>query len=98
MQFISIALAQNSTGGQIVQTVADQYNFDFGNIFGWSIALGGALALGVIIYGGLLWSTSGFLNKKEEGLEWIKAAILGLFLLIGAYMLLNTINPELLKF
>jgi len=96
---MNIAQAQQTGGeiaGEVVQKVAG--NFDLANIFGWAIGVGALLALGAIIWGGILVSTSELAHKKEDGKEWIKSAIFGLLLLIGAFLILNTINPEILEF
>ena len=96
---MNIAKAQQTGGeiaGEVVQKVAG--NFDLANIFGWAIGVGALLALGAIIWGGILVSTSELAHKKEDCKEWIKSAIFGLLLLIGAFLILNRINPEILEF
>lgn len=73
--------------------------FNLGEIFVYAIGLGALLALGVITYGGVLWSMSvGSPSKVDEAKEWITGAVYGLLLLIAAYLILNTINPSLLRF
>lgn len=68
-----------------------------GNIFIWAMGIGAVLASGVIIYGGVLRIVSaGNSSSQEEATKWIKAAIYGLLLLLGAYLLLKTINPAIL--
>lgn len=68
-------------------------------IFGWAIGVGGLVAFGIIVYGGILYISSGISpSKKAEGMAWIKAAIFGLLLLMGGYLLLYTINPNLLTY
>lgn len=63
----------------------------------YKIALGlaGASALGVLIYGSILWTLSGAVSSKQDAKEWISGALWGLALLLGAYLILNTINPQL---
>ncbi|MEK9168417.1 MAG: L,D-transpeptidase [Patescibacteria group bacterium] len=63
----------------------------------YKIALGlaGASALGVLIYGSILWTLSGAVTSKQDAMEWISGALWGLALLLGAYLILNTINPQL---
>lgn len=67
-----------------------------GNILNWSIELGSVVALGVIVYGGILYTASaGNESRKSEAKEWMKAAVYGMILLFSAYLILNTINPAL---
>ncbi len=65
----------------------------------YTIALGlvAAAALGVLIYGAILWTVSGAVSSKKDAMEWISGAIWGLILLLGAYLILYTINPDLVK-
>jgi hypothetical protein len=61
-----------------------------------ALMLGGVLAFGAVVYGGVLYSASaGNPSKQSEGKEWIWAALTGLLLLAGAWLVLNTINPTL---
>jgi hypothetical protein len=65
----------------------------------YQVALGlvGGAALGVILYGAILWTLSEAVTKKQEALDWIKGAVWGLVLLLGAYLILWTINPDLVN-
>jgi hypothetical protein len=65
----------------------------------YKIALGavGACALGVLIYGSILWTVSGAVSTKQDAKEWISAALWGLALLLAAYLILYTINPDLVS-
>lgn len=60
----------------------------------YNIALGlvGVAALGAIIYGGILWTVSKTPSGSQEAKDWITGAIWGLLLLLGAYILFNTIG------
>lgn len=62
-----------------------------------SLGLAAASALGVIIFGGIMWSLSEAVTKKEEARSWIAGGIWGLVLLLSAYLILNTINPDLVQ-
>ena len=62
-----------------------------------ALGLAGASALGVLIYGAILWTLSGAVTSKQDALEWIKGALWGLILLLAAYLILYTINPDLVK-
>ena len=55
------------------------------------------LAMIMIVMGGIEYMTSELVSSKEHGKETITHAILGLLLALGAYALLNTINPDLLN-
>ncbi len=65
----------------------------------YKIALGivGGAALGVLVYGAILWTVSGAVSTKQDAIEWIWAAIWGIVLLLSAYLILNTINPDLVN-
>ena len=61
------------------------------------IGLCAVLSVVMIIVGGLEYMTSELAHTKEAGKERIWQAILGLLIALGAYALLNTINPDLLE-
>lgn len=66
------------------------------NIFIWAIGIGGVVAFGIIVYGGILYmSSGGNPSRVGDAWEWIKAAIYGLLLLFLGWILLYTINPTL---
>ncbi|MEK9154466.1 MAG: hypothetical protein AAB596_00095 [Patescibacteria group bacterium] len=67
-------------------------------LYNYSLALVGVTALGAIIYGGILYTvSSGNASKQSEAVSWITGAVWGIVLLIGASLLLRTINPEILQ-
>jgi hypothetical protein len=51
----------------------------------------------MIVMGGIQYMTSDLISSKEAGKEQITHAILGLLLALGAFIILNTINPKLLS-
>ena len=62
----------------------------------FSLWIGGALALGMIVAGGVMRIVSaGSPDKIHEANDMITSAIFGLLLLFGAVLVLNTINPQL---
>jgi hypothetical protein len=68
------------------------------NFYQFALMIGGILAFGVIVYGGIRYMTSaGNPSGQSEAKEWIYAALLGLLLLVGAYFILEVINPQLLQ-
>jgi hypothetical protein len=68
-------------------------------IYRWSLGIGSLLALLMVIFGGYSYMTSaGNAERASKGTEMIWGAIIGLALLFGAYLILNTINPDLVDF
>jgi hypothetical protein len=68
------------------------------NIYQFALVIGGVLAFGVIVYGGIRYMTSaGNPSAASDAKEWIEAALLGLLLLAGAYFILSVVNPQLLN-
>lgn len=57
----------------------------------------GILAVLMIVYAGFLWMTSPAIAKIEQAKGMIWGAVGGLVLLFASYLILNTINPDLLK-
>jgi type IV secretion system pilin len=66
--------------------------------YSFALMIGGVLAFGAIVYGGILYAASGGNpGQQSEGKEWVKSALLGLLLLAAAYLILYTINPDLVN-
>ncbi len=61
------------------------------------IGISAILAVVMIVMGGIEYMGSELISSKEAGKDRIKDALLGLLIALGAYALLNTINPSLLK-
>lgn len=55
------------------------------------------LAMVMLVVGGINYMASELVSTKEAAKKVILNAILGLLLALGAWLLLNTINPDLLK-
>jgi len=72
--------------------VGDYFNVIFKIIIG----LCAVLAVIMIVIGGIQYMGSESIFGKTEAKSRIAAAILGLIIALGAYALLNTINPDLL--
>lgn len=68
------------------------------NFYTWALEIGALVALLVLIYGGIVYTTSaGNASRISEAKEWVFGALIGLFILFGSFLILNTINPELIK-
>jgi hypothetical protein len=80
----------NSTSGSPGSYVANFYQF--------ALLIGGILAFAVVIYGGILYMTTvGNPSGQSEAKAWLWAAVWGILLLGGAYLVLKIINPQLIN-
>lgn len=67
--------------------------------YNYGLSIGGILAAIVLMAGGAIWLTSaGSSDKVSQAKDLIIGSITGLILLFGAWIMLNTINPDLLNF
>jgi hypothetical protein len=68
------------------------------NFYQFALMIGGILAFGVIVFGGIKYTASaGNPSAQSDAKEWIWGALTGLLLLAGVYLVLNTINPQLVN-
>lgn len=76
--------------GSIAKMAADTYKFIAG--------IAGIAAVVVMMAGGYVWLfAGGNASKVGEAKSLMTSAVLGLVLVLGSYMILNLINPELIK-
>ncbi len=69
-----------------------------GNFYQWALGIGGLIALGVLIFGGIIYIISaGNASRQDDAKQWLSGALIGILLLFGSFLVLNTINPELTK-
>lgn len=74
--------------GNIADLIRKFYNY--------ALAAVGVTALGAIIFGGIKYTVSaGNPSGQSDAIQWITGAVWGLVLLLGANLLLRTINPKL---
>ncbi len=66
--------------------------------FNLTIGIAVALAFVMITIGGVMYATSDAIYSKSEGRKYVENALIGLLFVIGAYVILYTINPEILNF
>ena len=68
------------------------------NFYSYALFLSGLLAFGAIVYGGIKYAISrGNPSGETEAKAWIWSALLGMLLLAGAYLILFTVNPNLVN-
>lgn len=81
-------------GEEVSVGIAEQ----IGNFYQWALGIGGLIALGVLVFAGVLYTASaGNASRQDDAKNWLLGAIIGLLLLFGSYIILYTINPELTK-
>ncbi|NCT54970.1 hypothetical protein GW758_03385 [Candidatus Falkowbacteria bacterium] len=67
-------------------------------LYDYGIMIGGILAAIMLMGGGLIWLTSGGdSGKVTKAKSIITGSITGIVILMGAYFILNTINPDLVQ-
>lgn len=67
-------------------------------IIEWAFKIAGILAFAMIVFAGFEYTTSGGnTSKQKDAQEKIIGAIVGIILLFAFYIILNTINPDILK-
>jgi len=70
----------------------------FNYAYSFAIFIGGALAFILLILAGIKYITSkGSPDKLTDARQQITASIIGLTIILGSYMILNTINPQLVE-
>lgn len=66
--------------------------------FNFAMMGGGVAAMAVITIAGFRWTSSAAdINQKREAMEQIRAGFFGLLLLLASYLILSTINPDLVN-
>ena len=89
-----VPLEPSVTGGEVGGNMGAYLN----RIYKLGIAIAGILAVLYIVVGGFQYMLSESLFEKGAGKERIKAALGGLILALVSWIVLNTINPDLVKF
>lgn len=92
--FVPLAVIPGLT--DIQPTQEGLANF-FNNLYKFVVGLSAALAVIMIIWGGLEYSTQDSISKKSDGKERIKQAIFGLVLVLSPVLVFSIINPSILN-
>ena len=66
-------------------------------IYLFALSIVGIAALGAITFGGITYMLSDTITSKDEAKKWIWGAVTGLILALAAYLILYTINPDLVS-
>ncbi len=67
------------------------------NLYTLSISLGAIAAIFMIVIGGMQYMTTDNFNNKKDGRARINNALLGLGILLAAFLILNTLNSDLIR-
>ena len=90
-----IDLSTNEPITKLAKTTLEQY---IRTIYTFGLGLVSLFAVAIIIFGGIKYTVSaGNPSQIEDAKEWIKAALYGLLLLLGAVLILRTVNPKLIN-
>lgn len=67
-------------------------------LYSFAVGIAGILAVAMIIWGGILYLLSaGKPDMQGQAKDRITSALWGIALLAGSYIILNTVNPEIVK-
>lgn len=69
----------------------------FNRVFSLALTAGGILAVFRLAWAGYLYMTTDLWSSKERAKETLRETVLGLLLLIAVWVILNQINPDILK-
>jgi len=93
------ALAQTNACDTAASSDPSNIGKCINQVYIWSLGAGALLALVMIVFGGYITLTAaGNAERASRGKNFIFSSVVGLILLFGAYLLLNTINPDLVNF
>jgi hypothetical protein len=85
-------IGDGDTGGKVNLTTY------FSSAFNLIVGIAAALAFIYITVGGIIYATSDAISGKTDGRGYIENAVWGLLLVIGSWVILNTLNPQILNF
>lgn len=95
-----VVAAQAQGGGNpCTSGAAGNFGQCVSQIYMWSLGLSAMLAVVMTVFGGYMVMTArGNAQQSEKGKSFILSSLIGMVLLMGAYLLLSTINPDLVDF
>ncbi len=83
--------------GQVGEDTAVSLTDYIRYIYLFALGAVGIAALGTLIIAGFMYMLSDLVTTKEEARKYIMGAIWGLLIGLGAYLILYTINPDLIR-
>ena len=97
LDYVPLAPLPVGEGGASLTRVTDAGQYIKG-AFNLAIGIAAVLAIIMIVFGGIQYMGTESIGGKGAGLKKIKDAVLGLLLALGSYIILLTINPDLVNF
>src|SRR3989344_1656605 len=99
------ALAQEKAGYSLLsplpniggETGASDFSGYLGQMFRLAMGLAAIFAVFFMVVGGIQYMSTDAWTGKKEGMTKIKNAFWGLVLVLASWLILNTINPNILK-
>lgn len=93
-----IEIPNSSIKGTDIKVTGDLLGKYIEAIYNYGLAIGAILAAIVIMFAGIIWLTSaGSQEKVGQAKKMFGGSIVGLFILFGSYLILNTISPNLVE-
>lgn len=93
-----VGIGNDFSAGQKVTVGGDTIGKYIRAIYQYGVGVTGILAAIILMFGGLLWLTAGGnTGQVSEAKEWIKASLTGLIIALLSYIILLTINPDLVQ-
>jgi len=94
-QYIQTKAIDGTITGSMVSDLLPRY---IRTLYNYALAIAGILATIVLMGGGVIWLTSGGdSGKVSQARELITGSITGIIILVVAWVILNTINPDLVN-
>ncbi len=81
-----------AAGGTVRVNFLGQY---IAAVYRYAVSIVVVVATIMVVYGGFLYLVSPIAGKATKGKEIIKDALMGTVVLLSAYLILNTVNPQL---
>ncbi|MFO0718597.1 MAG: hypothetical protein U0522_01025 [Candidatus Paceibacterota bacterium] len=94
VEYVPLSPLPDGSGGVMNNTNITTYLI---GIFKLLIGVAGALAVVMIVVGGIQYMSTDAIYGKKDGKEKINRALGGLLLALTSWLILNTINPKLLE-
>ncbi len=106
IETIKTAFAEENQPGQVIllePSVVDNKPINsftgyasvmFSTIFSLAVLI----AIVTMAYGGLVYASAEKIESKKDAVNRITNSLVGLFLALAAWLILNTINPDLVNF